>query len=629
MCKSVSVVAVFSLELIWVLFMDKDQSEKLFADRYRRLYKLGQGGMGQVWKCHDVLLKKDVALKVLIKDESDTAKTRFQAEAKALAKLRHKNIVGILDFGVSDLGELYMVMDYVPGADLKSVIEKDGILDKEMVLTIISQICNGLNIAHGLNLIHRDIKPSNILMTVDDSGKSLVKIVDFGTVRFSNADQYATPDGIILGSPYYMSPEAVKGETVDERSDLYSLGCLLYECLTGTVPFKGENRQLTLIKHTRDNPPELKDLDDQFLKDIVYKCLKKNPEERFQSAREILDSLIDYYDTIDTEDFDLEGSQEKNDNARSFRWTFALIALTVSAYLGYVFFSVLFSSQELDTDFDVGKPVIMEDKALKMIDGKLKSKPTFTISDSGLIKCSRAVGDEDLSQYLATHQDTGKWNMSHCSITDNGIKLLDMSKLSFIELDSTVVTDKSLAVLAKAKKLNYLDLRHCGAITSKGFANFFNSDSISLLAFGSGVIDKSWIDTVVSMPRLESLTLNAPITSNCNDSFTRFINLKRLVVEDPSNEFISIILKLPSLNTLHVRGKLSSSSLKQISKSRLDILDLTKADLSGISPEIYFSKTNSLKNISLPSSVSNKTIEILNLNNPDVIFRRGKIKPLF
>ena len=151
----------------------------MFLDRYKRHYQLGQGGCGQVWKCLDTMLDKDVAVKVL-KEGYDTekAKQRFQIEAKALAKLKHKNIVSILDFGESSSGDLYMVMEHIDGVSLKQLIEDKGKLDRDDIFEIAVQILNGLDKAHKEGLIHRDIKPSNILVYENDQSKNNVKILD-------------------------------------------------------------------------------------------------------------------------------------------------------------------------------------------------------------------------------------------------------------------------------------------------------------------------------------------------------------------------------------------------------------------------------------------------------------------
>ena len=235
---------------------------------------------------------------MLLKSASDESKQRFQKEAKALAKLKHKCIVEVLNFGITESGDIYMVMEFIGGVDLKQYIGTKGPLPVEEVVHIVCQILDGLRKAHKKGFIHRDIKPSNILL-IDDDQEQRIKIVDFGTVKIIEENQRISNPKSIIGSPFYISPEAINKKQIDTRSDIYSLGCLIFECLTGDVPFKASTPHETLLLHLSAAPPNMENVDSEFFQNLVFRCLKKDPKERYQSTDEILNQLIEFSDEID------------------------------------------------------------------------------------------------------------------------------------------------------------------------------------------------------------------------------------------------------------------------------------------------------------------------------------------
>jgi serine/threonine protein kinase/tetratricopeptide (TPR) repeat protein len=254
-----------------------------FASRYQVIEELGHGGMGRVYKVQDTKIGEKIALK-LIRPETGLDKTsleRFSNELKLARKIRHKNVCQMFDLG-EDQGTRYLTMEYVHGEDLKQLIRKVGQLSPGQSIGIARQVCDGLEEAHKLGVVHRDLKPQNIM--VDEEGNA--RIMDFGIARsFSGIS--ITGAGVIIGTPEYMSPEQVEGKEVDQRSDIYSLGIILYEMLTGQVPFEGDTPFTIGIKQKSEIPRDPKSLNVQIPQDLsrlILKCLAKDKGKRYQSA---------------------------------------------------------------------------------------------------------------------------------------------------------------------------------------------------------------------------------------------------------------------------------------------------------------------------------------------------------
>ncbi len=271
--------------------------------RYQIEAQLGEGGMGIVYRARHVIIDKRVAIKVLKKEaqEEPTAGQRFIQEAKSASKIGHTNIVDITDFGVLPDGSAYFVMEYLEGHTLGHEIG-EGPLEPARVVSIAAQIARGLAAAHSKGIVHRDLKPENIFLLDREGRSDVVKIVDFGIAKvqaggaFGPAGQRLTQVGMVLGTPEYMSPEQATGKDTDHRVDEYALGCMMYEMLTGDVPFRGETSAGTLTKHVFETvvPPSRKRTDlaiPQRLESVVLRTMAKTAEERYTDMKALLDAL--------------------------------------------------------------------------------------------------------------------------------------------------------------------------------------------------------------------------------------------------------------------------------------------------------------------------------------------------
>jgi tetratricopeptide (TPR) repeat protein/tRNA A-37 threonylcarbamoyl transferase component Bud32 len=279
-----------------------DYSGKLFCGRYQIQALLGEGGMGAVYMAVHTGLNKAVAIKILHSSlaDDDGASRRFEREAKATSGLSHANLAAVSDFGVSEDGSPYFVMEYVQGNSLASVIDKVGSIEPSRVIDLFCQVAGAVNYAHSHGVIHRDLKPSNIIVSSAEDGSDLIKVVDFGIAKVLGEQldikQNLTQTGEILGSPLYMSPEQCTGIAMDRRSDIYSIGCVMYEALTGKPPLAGDNTVQTILKHVNEKPAPMASVNPSMrlpagLEEVVLQCLEKNPEARYQSLEALSQDL--------------------------------------------------------------------------------------------------------------------------------------------------------------------------------------------------------------------------------------------------------------------------------------------------------------------------------------------------
>lgn len=267
---------------------------EIIAEKYRLESMIGEGGMAVVYKAVQMNIDRPVVLKVMQWQlrGNERAIKRFEQEARFTAKVNHPNVVSVFDVGLLAGGQPYLVMEYIEGESLRDRLEREGMLSLNTAAAIMIQICRGLNQAHKIGLIHRDLKPENIILQQDAERPDWVKIVDFGIAHLVEGYQRLTKTGNITGTVAYMAPEQLRNVKVDTRVDLYSLGILLFEMITGTVPFDADSTESILLKQLMDPPipPSTLRADippDSLMDQIVLRALEKDPERRYQTATEM------------------------------------------------------------------------------------------------------------------------------------------------------------------------------------------------------------------------------------------------------------------------------------------------------------------------------------------------------
>ncbi|MBL8148845.1 MAG: serine/threonine protein kinase [Blastocatellia bacterium] len=283
-----------------IFLVDAFPGSRVVASKYRIDALIGQGGMGAVYRATHLELDRVIALKVVLPDfvSSNETLERFRREARATARLNHPSVITIYDFGVLNNGRAYLAMELLSGRSLREDIEREEVLTPKRVLELYKPICEAVQAAHNAGVIHRDLKPDNIVIETSEAGLEHIKVVDFGIAKLKEQPGIQaltlTGPGLVMGTPHYMSPEQCKGEDLDVRSDIYSLGVMLYEMLSGHVPFDAPTPSAVIIQHAIDPPRRLsllkRDISPE-LEAVVMKALSKNRLARQQTVIELYEEL--------------------------------------------------------------------------------------------------------------------------------------------------------------------------------------------------------------------------------------------------------------------------------------------------------------------------------------------------
>ena len=279
-----------------------DLTGQILGDRYRLVSVLGEGGMGTVYLAEHVTIGKQLAIKVLGLEfsQQESYRIRFLREAQSISRIAHENVVDVTDFGVAPNGSLYLVMEYLQGEGLSETLDREGPLPWSRAKQIVLQVCRALHAAHEKGILHRDIKPENCFRIKRGANRDFIKVLDFGLAKVVSDDPgmetSLTAVGGIIGTPEYMSPERVRGEKLDERSDVYAVGILLYEVCTGCVPFSGDHYTLVLDQqlHAVPVPPRQvtpnADISRE-LEQVILRALEKDRDRRFPNIRSLAEAL--------------------------------------------------------------------------------------------------------------------------------------------------------------------------------------------------------------------------------------------------------------------------------------------------------------------------------------------------
>ena len=596
---------------------------KGLTDAYEFLGPVGVGGMSVIYKAKQRTLNRFVAIKMLHGHlVGDEVTRRFQQEAKATSTLRHPNIVSVHDFGVSEHGQPYMIMDFVEGRNLADILKSIGAIPLNQCLDIFLEISDALAHAHAHGILHRDLKPSNIILTTTSEKASTARIVDFGIAKVVDTNpgaQDITRTGELFGSPLYMSPEQCGGKKVDRRADIYSLGCLMYECLTGTVPLKGltvvdtimkqMNEEPALISRTRpdkDFPPKLVD--------IVAKCLEKNPDKRYQTMEDLKTDL----NAVRTEVDSGEWSESKQLMLRALRDFAPKAAIVVTLIL------MLAAALTLVTQSLKPQVIVAQQPDIQAHPDLLNLIPHNRLNNQVLAEClpvdagsvlldlnlssARNIGDAGMP-YVGRQSrlrsldldgtsigDNGLWKLNELHelreltlrrtrVSDNGLQTIKLNmnngwgKLEKLALSSTRISDRGVSYLPALKNLHFLALSET-PVTSKSL-KVLSGLPLETLHFSKLRIDPTDFEAFKSFKQLKHLELN---DDGLDDFAIKLLppmpQLLELSLWSPNttNSVALSFKQFPNLMILSLRGsQIGDNGLAALSKLK----SLEELDLSG------------------------------------------------
>lgn len=530
----------------------------LLPDRYRIDCKLGEGGMGTVYKARDLSLQIDVAVKVLRSRQApEQALARFQQEAKTASRLKHPGIVTILDFGVVD-GEMpYMVLEYVEGCSLETLLQKRGPLCLEEALPLFIATAEALAHAHGEGVLHRDLKPDNVMVV----GQNQIKLLDFGIAKFAESEGMAavTSTGALLGSPLYMSPEQARArggqEAVDCRSDIYSLGVLMFKSMSGRVPIQADSVIETISLKTEQPAPLLSTTgapSNEELDRILARCLAIDPESRYTSVEELLKDLTSLY-VLEEFPFDLsEASTDNAEDVKSMSGTrfesrallypgaFCVAALLVLG--GFLF-------------FQLQRPV--------------SSPPSAEVADTSGLESADFLIDEG----------GGRWTVSQGADPKTFAILAEKPLLKEVSIKQSEITRAMLAPLKRTsiEQITLEDVGNLSPLTLKEIASISSLERLRFVdCFG---IDRPGLEALSGMPELRRLFLEycQKVDDQCVPLFSRF----------------------PRLNRLSLRmSQVSPSGLRMLPKDRI-FHELDLAQLGLVDADLFCLEKLNLRSVNL------------------------------
>lgn len=589
----------------------------IVGERYRVQSLIGHGGMGMVYKVEQIYLGKELALKILHSSSAtDVTFRRFQHEAQAVFGIDHPSLISVHDFGLLDERIPFLVMDYVQGCSLAERLKMQGTLSVQEAVPIFLRICFGLGYAHEHGVIHRDVKPSNIMLSdgMSPSQDGCVKIVDFGIAKFTQLEasqaQALTRTGEVFGSPLYMSPEQCSGSPVDQRSDIYSLGCVFFEALTGTTPFVGANALSTMMRHLGEIPPSLREasLGKEFppvLEQIISKMLAKRAGERYQNLSQVAVDLaalersmgdpVLMANTVLVLDKPKQVKVE-NDMVSMPRPVFYLVAAVVVAVSSTL--SSLITASLNDAN-----------RKSKPVEAPVSSK-IRTVEDLKLIHVNEA---KQFVKSLETK--TGRPEVSIKAIYEAIQNRSNLGKLSlrFIHLN-----EMTLNAVARTGWVEQLDLMGCGVDNSR-LRLLTRIPRLSRVTLSNSTLDDSGAAALSKCPVLEFLNVSwSNITAKSVPYFTKMPNLKYLEIGGITLTpgAIRYLADDDRLKNLDLRGSIGvdDESFSPMVDSKLVFLNVESVPVGDKAAE-YFGRMRNLAAISIGGTkISPKGIEALLMN---------------
>ncbi|MBI1269185.1 protein kinase [bacterium] len=610
-----------------------DSAPGTIVDRYEVTAKLGEGGMGVVYKAWDTVLNQDVSIKLLknIGNLEESA-IRFQREAKAASHLTHANLATVLDFGATEDGTLYMVSKFIDGQTLSQRLRKEGALPLEKAISVFLQVADCMDYIHGKGILHRDLKSGNIIVR-EDGEEIEAHVLDFGIAKLLEEhilEDNVTSAGTVLGSPMYMSPEQGLGKAVDFRSDIYSLGCLFYESITGSTPFNADTIFDVIKMHAEIQPSPFStviDRDDipEELEKLIYQMLKKKPEERPESMKQVVSKLEQISGDVKQKKM-FKGKSSARDNLFA-----SLFAAQDNAFTGgkaWLYITLV--------AFLIGTPMIyfythntqtkLHQKEAEMIERVKKAKidvradlPTKEMMKVDEDPRNQFLNYESLHPgYCRVHRNEGwkdKYDYGRLKDFDfdfylSGFdreeskedlkKILSIEHLIGLNCYETNLDDSDLKTIAGKKNLRLLEFTRAGPFTKAGLASLATLPKLEILSLSECNLDDDCITELSKLKNLKSLDIdyNKALSDKGVESLLRnkskivSLSLKNVPISD---EAIKSASKLPELKELRLNNTaITDKAMKYLADSKVQSLDIYGTRVSDIGLK-YLSKSKSIK----------------------------------
>lgn len=581
-------------------------------ERFRIIEEVGRGAAGIVYQAWDCFLKRRVAIKTmhsaLISSEEVI---RLQNEARTSSRLKHPAIIRILDFGAAPNGQPYLVSDFIDGTTLKSRIDENGPLSMAETVQMFKQLCAGIMHAHEQNVLHRDLKSSNVIISDDTGDGTNIKIIDFGVARFKEAlfqtftiVQTAT----IVGTPYYMSPEQGDGKTFDARSEIYSIGCMMFEALTGQVPFQGETALETLAMHTRESVPELDEINpdvdcSEQLELIVLRCLEKDPDDRFQSVSDLYEQLnacstqaISAVPEVEQPDPPQDDKQQQRMGKNISVAVIALILCLAAMTWGVLVLTESKDSetaeaekarekrskkQKISSENNIAQPLEMRNSdAIDQIPLFTQKNP-WNNPSSGNWVASAWVKDEDFA--ALKDEKFFAWLESPLSleVTGAGLKYVKDKPVRSLHLNSKNLSDVALDNIGEMKSLQWLSLGNAHKLSQSKFQVLTKLPSLTALKLQDVVSTPALIELVADCQKLTGLVLMDKPPGSGKTNWAPLTRLGRLTAfsllkYDFTDADVKYIRSLSKLKEL----RLSDLGLSDFDANKIIVAPVTILDLS-------------------------------------------------
>ena len=578
--------------------------ESFPIDRYEPLRFLGAGASGEVVLAKDKILNNLVAvktLKVLTPDQF----ILFQEEAKATSKLNHPNIVKILDFGALKSAVPYMVLEYFASLSLEEYLKDNSRMNFDDLKVILLQICDALSYAHSLGIYHRDIKPSNFLIAPNDEGADLVKIIDFGIAKVP--DLTKTPvefqGKTLAGTPAYMCPDIARGLNYTSASEVYSIGCVAFELLTGQKPFQAETSLEMISKHANETIPLISDVVDIPLPDdavdLVSRCLAKDPELRIQSPQHLIDILEGEADTAS------DSASEKS-GPTLLKYSGLLALLIVSVFIGNF---ILQTRAPNNKSPSTAKTVDNFDERHILLANNIQKKHQFGEYYSYIL--TGKITDRQLES-LKLIQPTRLF-LSKSSITDEQLDYVIKLPLKALQIAFTEISDKGVQKISRLTNLEVLSLDGCPNITSKSIPYINKLKKLEMLTVAKTKFGDAEVEQLTEDNNLQMFYLSH--CKNVTDKvLPKLLKLKKLKV---------IGLGGTSISRKTIVGLQRHKTINGLALSHLNLTDDMFPDEFKLDLCILDLANNKFTDKSLPKILKLKKLWCLNLSYCPNITDRG------